>query len=48
MNFKNIDFLIRVALCDQQIESLAVFLKVDGQHVFANLSDPFQNKKKFS
>jgi hypothetical protein len=27
---------------------LAVFLKVDGQHVFANLSDPFQNKKKFS
>jgi hypothetical protein len=30
----------------QQIESLAVSLAFDGQHVFANLSVPFQNLKK--
>jgi hypothetical protein len=30
----------------QQIESLAVSLAFDGQHVFANLSVSFQNLKK--
>jgi hypothetical protein len=31
----------------QQIESLAVSLAFNGQHVFTNLSIPFQNLKYF-